>query len=189
MKLYLARHGETDFNIEDRYQGSSNAPLNHHGMTQARRLAHALPGDVQHIVSSAQLCAMQTAYTVALARGMKVEVLSDLCERDYGVVEGLTPAEVALRYPALAPTGVITGWDATPVRGETTREVVARVSQVLANLQAAHAGQVVLVCAHAFVLRALHFLLEELPEAEFFAAPNLGNGEFFIRHLREPMVH
>jgi broad specificity phosphatase PhoE len=118
-----------------------------------------------------------------------VEVLANLRERDYGAVEGLTPAEVAARYPALAPTGVITGWDATPAGGETPREVLARVSQVLANLRAAHAGQAVLVCAHAFVLRTLHYLLDELPEPQFFTAQGLGNGEFIVRQLREPVAH
>jgi broad specificity phosphatase PhoE len=183
MKLYLARHGETDLNIDDRYQGSSNAPLNHAGMTQARRLAQALPAGIQHIVASPQQRALQTALTVAQARGLKVAVAPDLRERDFGAFEGLTQAEVAARYPALAPTGMLTEWDVPPTGGETTRQVVMRVSGVLRDLQAQHADQVVLLCVHGFIIRALRYLLDDLSETEFFDAPRLGNAEFIVRNL------
>lgn len=180
MKLYLARHGGTDFSIEDRYQGSGNAPLNRHGMTQARRLSHALPVDIQLIVSSPLHRALQTAYTVAQARGLRVVVAPDLRACDLGAFEGLTQAEVAARYPALAPNGVITQWDTSPPGGETARQVVQRAARVLTDLQARHAGEVLLLCAHGFVIRALRYLLEGTAEAEFFAAPRLGNGEFIV---------
>ena len=71
MKLYLARHGETDLNIDDRYQGISDAPLNARGIDQARALALALPLDVTRIVSSPLQRALQTAQAVGTARGLK----------------------------------------------------------------------------------------------------------------------
>lgn len=182
MKLYLARHGETDLNIDEHYQGSSNLPLNAAGMTQARRLAQALPGDITHIVSSPQQRALQTALTVAQARGLKVAVMHELRERDFGEFEGLTLAEVAQRYPALWQAGVITAWDTPPPGGETTRQVVQRVSAALADLQSRHGEhEVLLLCVHGFVIRALRYLVEGLAESEFFNAPRLGNAEFLVR--------
>lgn len=182
MKLYLARHGETDLNTDDRYQGSSNLPLNAAGMTQARRLAQALPGDITRIVSSPQQRALQTALTVAQARGLKVEVMPDLRERDFGEFDGLTLPEVQQRHPTLWQAGIITAWDTPPPGGETTRQVVQRVSVALAELQARHANhEVLLLCVHGFVIRALRFLLDGLAEHEFFDAPRLGNAEFLVR--------
>lgn len=183
MKLYLARHGETDLNIDERYQGNSNLPLNTAGMTQARRLAQALPGDISHIVSSPQQRALQTALTVAQARGLRVTVMSDLRERDFGAFEGLTLPEVANRNPALWQSGIVTAWDSPPPGGETTRQVVQRVSAALADLQARHTEhEVLLLCVHGFVIRALRFLMDGLPESAFFDAPRLDNAEFLVRH-------
>lgn len=183
MKLYLARHGETDLNIDERYQGCSNLPLNAAGMIQARRLAQALPGDITHIVSSPQQRALQTALTVAQARGLKVVVMPELRERDFGAFEGLTLPEVAQRHPALWQAGVITAWDTPPPGGETARQVVLRVSAALADLQSRHGEhEVLLLCVHGFVIRALRYLLDGLDESRFFDAPRLGNAEFIVRH-------
>jgi broad specificity phosphatase PhoE len=183
MKLYLARHGETDLNIDERYQGSSNLPLNAAGMTQARRLAQVLPADITHIVSSPQQRALQTALTVAQARGLKVAVMPELRERDFGEFEGLTLAEVAQRYPGPWQAGIVTAWDTPLAGGETTRQVVQRVSAALAELQARHADhEVLLLCVHSFVIRALRFLMDGLAEPQFFDAPRLGHAEFLVRH-------
>jgi broad specificity phosphatase PhoE len=181
MKIYLARPGETDLNIDERCQGSNNAPLNTTGMTQARRLAQTLPGDVTRIVSSPQQRALQTAMTVAQARGLKVEVMPELRERDFGEFEGLTLAEVEQRYPLLWRAGVTTAWDVPPPRGETTRAVVQRVSMAWQLLQARHADEVLLLCVHGFVIRALCYLIDRLSESAFFDAPGLGNAEFLLR--------
>lgn len=191
MKLYLARHGETDLNVGDRYQGSSNLPLNVAGMTQARRLAQALPGDITHIVSSPQQRALQTALTVAQARGLKVRVMPELRERDFGAFEGLTLAEVANRHPEMWQSGVITAWDTPPPGGETTRQVVHRVSVALADLLACHTQrEVLLLCVHGFVIRALSHLMDGSAESAFFDVPRLGNAEFLVRHWpAQPMAH
>lgn len=183
MHLYLARHGETDLNIDERYQGRSNAPLNARGQAQAAALAAALPAGIHHIVASPLLRARQTAGVVAERHGLSVTLMDDLAERDFGAFDGLTLAEVQARYPALWAAGVATAWDLPPPGGETTRAVVQRVAACLAELQARHAGQTVLLVVHGFVIRALRYLLDGLTEAEFFDAPKLGNGEFIVRRL------
>jgi broad specificity phosphatase PhoE len=182
MKLYLALHGETDLDIDDRYQGSSNEPLNPAGMTQARRLAQVLPADIQRIISSPQQRALQTALTVAQARGLRVEVEPDFRERDFGAFEGLTSSEAAQRHPALWQAGIITAWDMPLPGGETNRQMVQRVSAVLQGLQARYANEVMLVCAHGFVIGALCHLLDGLSTPQLFDAPRLGNAEFIVRH-------
>jgi broad specificity phosphatase PhoE len=181
MKLYLARHGETDLNIDERYQGVSDAPLNARGRAQAEALAVALPHDVIHIVASPLQRALHTAQAVGRARGLVVQVMAELREKDFGAFDGLTPAEVAERYPALWQSGVITSWNQRPPGGETTREVVQRISDCLHELRDRYRDDTVLVVVHGFVVCALRYLLDDLPEAEFFVAPRIGNAEFLIR--------
>jgi broad specificity phosphatase PhoE len=181
VKLYLARHGETDLNIDDRYQGVSDAPLNARGRIQAETLAAALPYDVIHIVASPLQRALHTAQAVGHARGLAVQVMAGLREKDFGAFDGLTPTEVAERFPALWRSGVITSWDQRPPGGETTREVVQRVSDCLHELHDRHRDGTVLLVVHGFVVRALRYLLDGLAEPEFFIAPRIGNAEFLVR--------
>lgn len=184
MKLYLARHGETDLNIDERYQGSSDAPLNARGLAQAHALAAALPGDITHIVASPLQRALQTAQAVATARGLPVTTMAGLREKDFGAFDGLTPAEVATRYPALWHGGVLTSWDEPPPGGETTRAVVQRVTQCLDDLRATHTDDAtVLLVVHGFVVRALRYRLDGLGEAEFFIAERIGNAQFLVREV------
>jgi broad specificity phosphatase PhoE len=184
MKLYLARHGETDLNIDERYQGISDAPLNARGLAQARALAEALPQGITHIVASPLRRALQTAQAVAVARGLPVTTMAGLREKDFGAFDGLTPTEVATRHPALWQGGVLTSWDQPPPGGETTRAVVQRVSLCLAEVRATHAADAaVLLVVHGFVVRALRYLLDGLEEAEFFVADRIGNAEFLVRDV------
>ena len=184
MKLYLARHGETDLNIDERYQGISDLPLNTRGLAQAQALAAALPGDVTHIVASPLRRALQTAQAVATARGLPITTMANLREKDFGAFDGLTQAEIAERYPALWSAGVLTSWDEPPPGGETTRAVVQRVSLCLDQLRSAHlADATVLLVVHGFVVRALRYLLDGLGETEFFIAERIGNAEFLVREL------
>jgi broad specificity phosphatase PhoE len=181
MKLYLARHGETDLNVDDRYQGMSDAPLNARGRVQAETLAAALPHDVTRIVASPLRRALHTAQAVGSARGLAVQVMAKLREKNFGDFDGLTPAEVAQRFPALWQGGVLTSWDQPTPGGETTREVVHRVAVGLHELHDQYRDETVLVVVHGFVVRALRFLLDGLSEAEFFVTPRIGNAEFLVR--------
>jgi len=108
-------------------------------------------------------------------------VMDGLREKDFGAFDGLTPAEVAARYPALWQAGVITSWDQRPPGGETTREVVQRVSACLHEMHGPLRDETVLLVVHGFVVRALRYLLDGLDEAEFFVAPRIGNAEFLVR--------
>jgi probable phosphoglycerate mutase len=100
--LYLARHGETDWNAARRWQGQTDVPLNATGRAQARELA--VRARTRGIVSvgSSDLCrARETACIVSEALG-GVRLLSPdpaLRERDFGSFEGLTREECQERYP------------------------------------------------------------------------------------------
>jgi probable phosphoglycerate mutase len=99
--LYVARHGETDWNAAGRWQGQTDVPLNAKGREQALAIAERLRGEgIAAIASSDLLRARETARIVAVALGLEVGHLdANLRERGFGCFEGLTREEVAARFP------------------------------------------------------------------------------------------
>lgn len=181
--LLLARHGETDLNTEERWQGRIDAPLNAAGLAQGQRLALDLPEGIHAIVASPLLRARQTAAPAVQRLGLPLRLDADFRERDFGVFEGLTEAEAAQRYPELAARNAAYRWDEEPTGAEPTRAVVARVERGLQRLREEHDGQTVLLISHGFVVRCLRYLIDGLSEAEFFAAARIPNGSYLTRQV------
>ena len=133
--LWLVRHGETDWNRELRFQGHLDAPLNALGMQQAQRLGLHLAGQgPRPLLASDLLRTRQTAEP--LAGQWQKPALSERLWREqaFGVIEGLTLAEVQERYPE-----VVDGWrrrdpDFAPQGGESRRQFHARVMQAVQAL-------------------------------------------------------
>lgn len=102
-EIVLIRHGETNWNIEHRYQGTSDTPLNDLGNRQAQALANEIRGEQwDQVISSPLKRAWGTAVPVAEAIGVNESLLIPdprLMERAYGVAEGLILAEREERYP------------------------------------------------------------------------------------------
>ena len=99
--VYLARHGETDWNRAGRWQGWTDVPLNETGEGQAFALAEQLrERRIERIVASNLARAHRTAEIVARALAVPlVDVDPDLRERGFGLFEGLTREECECRYP------------------------------------------------------------------------------------------
>ena len=153
--LLLARHGETDWNRQHRWQGHSDTPLNDLGREQARALADRLADEPLAAIYSSDLRrAYETARAVAERKGMDVVVERDLRETNFGAWEGLTSTEVEARWP-----GELGRWRASggPVShgGETREQVAARVVAAAQRIAAAHPDEQVLVVSHGGALRVL----------------------------------
>ena len=98
MKLILVRHGETEWNMQQRFQGHLDIPLNSKGQWQARQAARALADQsIDHLFSSDLLRAQATARSIADTCGCAVQTDSRLREKGFGAWEGLTYAEIMER--------------------------------------------------------------------------------------------
>ncbi|HSE80061.1 MAG TPA: histidine phosphatase family protein [Gaiellaceae bacterium] len=153
--IYLARHGESDWNAELRWQGHADRPLTERGRRQAAELADRLADVVLAALYSSDLeRARATARIVAEARRMDVVVLPELREIDVGSWSGLTRAEAEERFPAAYRRWAdgAQGWD----DGETYEQMTERVVRAILNIAQAHPGDSVLVVAHGGPIRALH---------------------------------
>src|ERR1700735_3011372 len=93
--VFVARHGETDWNAAGRWQGHTDVPLNDNGRAQARALAERLRGArLAGVVASDLSRAHETARIVAGELGVSLAYVErELRERGFGVFEGLTRAE------------------------------------------------------------------------------------------------
>jgi broad specificity phosphatase PhoE len=152
--LFLARHGETDWNRELRIQGSSDIELNDLGRAQARALAQELEHvELDAIYASDLSRARATAEVVAASHGLAVRFDPRLRERSFGSWEGLTREDIAV-----LPEG-------SRHDGETDDEVRERVVEAVQAIADEHPGETVLVVSHGGALNTLwHHALGERVE-------------------------
>ncbi|MBD0290777.1 MAG: histidine phosphatase family protein [Thermoleophilia bacterium] len=153
--VLLARHGETDWNAERRWQGHTDRPLNERGRAQSRALAERLDGTELAAVYSSDLeRARATAAAVAERQGVPHLVDADLREVDVGSWAGLTRAQAERRFPeAFARwSDGYAGWP----DGETYEAMSARVVTAVKRIAREHRDRPVLVVSHGGPIRAIH---------------------------------
>lgn len=133
--IWLVRHGETDWNRELRFQGHLDAPLNALGLQQAERLAQHWAGHAPRaLVASDLLRTRQTAQPLGAHWQKAAEPQALWREQSFGVIEGLTLAQVQENHP-----DIVQGWrshdpDFAPSGGESRRQFHARVMRALQSL-------------------------------------------------------
>lgn len=151
--LLLARHGETDWNLEGRWQGWADPPLNDTGRSQALALAEQLRSTPFDAVYSSDLKrAHETAEILAAPHGVAVVVDRDLREIDVGSWSGLTRAEIAERFPG-----------GSRPDGETHDQHARRVRAAVTRIARGHTGGRVLVVTHGGTIRSIHDLISDVP--------------------------
>ena len=154
--LGILRHGQTDWNIDLRLQGSTDIPLNETGREQARAAAaHLNREDWDVIIASPLSRAKDTADIVAQELGMNVVIVPELIERSFGVAEGLDHASWRKLYESHQ---VIEGLESL----EDLRTRTVHLLDIIAN---EYAGQRVLAVSHgAFIRKVLTIVTNgELP--------------------------
>ena len=153
MRLTLVRHGQTDWNLQGRFQGQCEVPLNERGLAQAREIAAALSGEAfDRAVSSDLARAMQTARIIA----PRLEIVPEPRWREFhfGRWEGLTWLEIVERWPEAAAAGATDARNYAPEGGETFEQLRNRVSEALDGLRNAQVANA-LVVTHAGPLHAV----------------------------------
>ena len=153
MTILIARHGETDWNRELRFQGHADPSLNDEGRRQARALAERLAdAGIAAIYASPLRRALETAEIVARRLGLEVAVDERLREVDVGSWEGLTRADLEERFPDEFRRWIDggPGWE----DGESYDGMAERVAAALDDLAGRHRGETILVVSHGGPVRA-----------------------------------
>lgn len=170
MRLVLWRHGETRWNVEDRFQGQSDIPLDPTGVVQAERAARLLAALQPAAIFASDLSrATATAGPLSRLTGLPVTPDKDLRERDGGEWEGLSGHQIRERYPAEFRT-----W--SPPGGETAAAVADRVAAALERIAAGLAPHTLaVVVSHGAALRLGMSQLIGMPEELWGAIGPLSN--------------
>lgn len=156
-RLWLVRHGETEWSASGRHTSRTDVPLTPAGERDATELRHRLGGVAFDLVlTSPRRRATETCGLAGF--GNRAVVDEDLAEWDYGSDEGRTTAEIQVDRPGWSI------WRDGPTAGETIDEVAARAEHVIARVRQATGD--CLAFAHGHLLRILAARWADLPAAD-----------------------
>jgi broad specificity phosphatase PhoE len=153
--IFLARHGESDWNAEWRWQGHADRALTERGRAQAHALAERLrETELDAVYASDLTRARETARAVADAQELPLRTLADLREVDVGSWSGLTRTEAEERFPEDYERWLHggPGWR----DGESYEQMSRRVVGTVLRLAREHDPGRILVVSHGGPIRAVH---------------------------------
>jgi 2,3-bisphosphoglycerate-dependent phosphoglycerate mutase len=171
-KLVLLRHGESQWNLENRFTGWIDVPLSPKGEQEAQTAGQKLAGTkFDRAYTSVLKRAIDTLAIVLKVIGQSaipIEQDKALNERMYGELQGLNKAETAQKYGEQQVKIWRRSYDVAPPGGESLKDTAARVLPFWEKHIRPHllAGKNVLVSAHGNSLRALVMQLDQLSQAE-----------------------
>lgn len=159
--LALIRHGETDWNLHGRLQGSSDIPLNSTGRAQAREAVYELEGRPWDVLVSSPLSrAAETADIIGDHLGIaRTATYPDLAERHFGAAEGFTDYDAYSHWP----DGLYPGLEPRP-------DMIVRGVRAIDQIAADHRGSSIIVVAHGGIIRGIFDAIRRVPSPRILNA-------------------
>lgn len=182
LRLILARHGQTDANVNHQLQGQSNGQLNEIGRLEVERLGEALKNmHLDVIISSDMVRAQDTA--TAIARHHSLPVISTPLAREWncGEWDG-RPAE---EFIEIVKNLTIPISQMRPPGGETLTEVQDRAREFVKEVKEKYPGKTVVLCSHGDFLRMVISILENKSIEEADSTYRMDNASYSVFELRD----
>jgi 2,3-bisphosphoglycerate-dependent phosphoglycerate mutase len=149
MKLIAIRHGETEWNVQSREMGQLDSPLTDRGILQASAIAKRLSGYRFDALYCSDLGrAIRTAQIISSATGIEPLFDAGLRERNMGIFQGLTKAEMIVKFPREYSDYRRIGHTFRIPEGESAQERLVRSVRVLTEIAMRHVDQTVVVVTH-----------------------------------------
>ncbi len=173
-RLFITRHGETEWNLQGRVQGSKDSNLTNKGIMQAKKLGKYLEDTpIDRIYTSTSGRAMHTSKLIAAKRTIDIVPMEQLQEMNMGIWEGLTFDEISKKYEEMYKTF----WQ-SPHRlknhpGESFKALKERVVGAVLKIVQANEGKNILIVAHGIVLNVLMSYFENRPLEILFHEPHM----------------
>ncbi|MCM1125771.1 MAG: histidine phosphatase family protein [Lachnospiraceae bacterium] len=188
MKFYLIRHGETDWNIQNRIQGQTDTLLNERGREQAHELAERLKDgyEINTIYTSRQKRARETAEVIGEAIQVTPIVREGLEEISLGIWEGYTWKQVREQFRDEYQAWYVNRRYEVPPGGESYQQLLDRLLPVLADIFAQNPENVLIV-THSAVIMTLLTYLYDTPFEDM--AKNYKTGNTGIVEIDQNLFH
>jgi probable phosphoglycerate mutase len=183
IQIVLWRHGQTDWNVENRFQGHSDIPLNKVGEYQVTQAAEVLAGlNPNRIISSDLIRAQSTAAALAKLTNLKVEINPGLRETNGGLWEGKTGSENRASHGEFFTSWYEGGDEPAGVTGERRSDVAKRAVSVIEKETANFTGTIVFV-THGGTVRSVLGSILKLPIAQWGVIGGLSNACWSVLEL------
>jgi len=169
-RLCLVRHGRTAWNLEGRWQGHADIPLDATGLDQAQQVAKILATRRFNAIYSSDLQrAFVTAETIA-SRHFPLPIQTDVRLREIhlGEWEGKLISDIPSLYPESWAERQQRPLESRPPGGESVRQLAERFNSAMAEICAAQPAEDVLVVSHGLALAAFLCHIKELPLSQAF---------------------
>lgn len=173
MSIYITRHGQTNWNIERRFQGRTDNKLNENGINQAHEVAEKLANEpLDLIICSPLIRAIQTAEIINKKRGMPILFDENLLERDYGELEGCYLKDFDFKN--------IWNYNNSQTYNsvESIRDLFIRVHDFLNKLRKIYPNKNILLVAHGGISIAVNCYFNGIPEDGELLKTGLANCEY-----------
>lgn len=189
-RVLFWRHGQTDWNLQRKFQGQADIELNRTGLIQAERAAALLAGlKPDRVISSDLDRAVNTAAALlALIPGFAAESDPRLRETSIGLWEGMTFDEITGQFPEEMARWESGAVDSRPGRtGETRREVAARMSEAVSEAVAGlPENGLLVVVSHGGAIRSGLLELLDVPHDRWGMLSGVGNCHWSVIEERSP---
>jgi probable phosphoglycerate mutase len=183
IQIVLWRHGQTDWNVENRFQGHSDIPLNKVGEYQVTQAAEVLAGlNPNRIISSDLIRAQSTAAALAKLTNLKVEINPGLRETNGGLWEGKTGSENRASHGEFFTRWYEGGDEPAGVTGERRSDVAKRAVSVIEKETANFTGTIVFV-THGGTVRSVLGSILKLPIEQWGVIGGLSNACWSVLEL------
>lgn len=181
LKIYLARHGQDMDNASRILNGRRDKPLTKKGIEQANEVAGKIKTTgihFDHVYSSPLKRAYKTAGVITDILGIsKPEVLSDLIERDFGIMTGQSQSKIKeMCSPNIMQSDTIT-YFLSPKGAETFPQLVERAKKLLETLKAKHKDENILLVTHGDFGKMIYTAYYNLDWKDVLNMFHFGNSE------------
>jgi len=168
-KVYIVRHGQTAWNLEEVFRGRADIPLDETGKNEVHLAGEALKDETLHAVYSSPLSrSMETAENIAKFHNLPVTPLEAIIDISYGEWEGVGLKEVQQQSPDLYALWLQEPHKIRFPQGETLEEVRSRTMEALEDLLTKHRNENIVLVAHRVPNKVMCCALLDLDDSNFW---------------------
>jgi len=186
MKLYITRHGETEWNIEGRIQGWGNSNLTEKGIENAIKLGDRLKNvSFDYIFSSPLGRAVDTAKWIKGEKNAPIVLKESLKEMGFGVWEGMKHSQVDEMYPTERYNFKNKPHLYKNMNGESFTDILYRAKQFLSEVTGMSKCENILMVSHAVYIKAIYSVIKNYTIESFWNPPFINDTCLTILDIKD----